>query len=231
MNSAVYTSPVCMLTLTLGSFIIGSWIQRKTHAQFLHPCLTSTVFIIIILCTSGIPFKTYFEANSILNFMLGPSVVAIGVILYEQLDKIRGNVIAILTSVVVGSIISVLSVMFVGRIFGLNTLLIHSFEPKCLTTPIAMSISQTNGGNVSLTVVTVVVCGIVGAVFGPKLLKLFHVKNPIARGLALGCTAHGLGTARAMQIGAVEGAVSGLAIALMGIASTLIIPLLNFIFR
>lgn len=225
MNSLTITSPACMLTLTLCSYIIGVWIQNKSRIQFLHPCLTAAALIIIVLSSTGISYETYFESNKIIHFMLGPSVVAIGVNLYEQLDKIRGHATVIITSVVVGSIVSVLSVVAVGWMFGMNAMMVHYFEPKSLTTPIAMSIAQSNGGNVSLTAVTVVFCGIVGAAFGPKLLKWLHVKNPIARGLAMGCASHGFGTARAMQIGAVEGAVSGLAIALMGFASALIIPL------
>jgi putative effector of murein hydrolase len=106
---------------------------------------------------------------------------------------------------------------------------LFSLEPKSVTTPIAMDISGMLGGNVSLTAVSVVLCGFVGAVFGPVVVSLLRIKSPVARGLGLGCASHGLGTARAIEMGAVEGAVSGLAIALMGIATALVIPIFNLI--
>ncbi|MBQ2372572.1 MAG: LrgB family protein, partial [Bacteroidales bacterium] len=131
--------------------------------------------------------------------------------------------------VLVGSVVGVASVWLMCRLFGLDEIFLLSLEPKSVTTPIAMDISESLGGNSSLTAVSVVLCGFIGAVLGPLVVRLLKIKSPVSRGLGMGCASHGLGTACAIEMGAVEGAVSGLAIALMGIATALIIPLFNLI--
>ena len=136
----------------------------------------------------------------------------------------------IVTSVVVGSLVGVASVFVLVKAFGLDDIFLLSLEPKSVTTPIAMGISEAIGGNVSLTAVSVVLCGFVGAVFGPLCIKIAKIKSPVSKGLSMGCASHGLGTARAIEMGAVEGAVSGLAIALMGLATAILIPLFNLVF-
>jgi putative effector of murein hydrolase len=115
------------------------------------------------------------------------------------------------------------------RLLKLNEIFLLSLEPKSVTAPIAIEISSYLGGDLSLTAVSVVLCGFIGAVLGPAFLRLLRIKSPIARGLAMGASSHGLGTARAIEMGAVEGAVSGLAIALMGVMTALVIPLFNAI--
>lgn len=222
-------TPSIMMTLTLGAFIVGSWVQRKSRVSLLHPVIIAMVLIIAVLKISGISYTEYFQYNSFIHYLLGPSVVALGVSLYEQLSRIKGNVTTIFVSVFSGCVVAILSVVLVGRLFGLDESVIRSFEPKSVTTPIAISLAEGNGGIVSLTVVAVVLCGIVGAVFGPKILDLIHVRHPLARGLAMGTASHGIGTARAIQMGALEGAVSGLAIALMGMITSLFLPLYHLI--
>lgn len=138
--------------------------------------------------------------------------------------------LSILVSVSVGSLTGISSVYLLCRIFSLDDMFIKSLEPKSVTTPIAMDLSAILGGNISLTAVSVVLCGFIGAVFGPLVLKLFHIRTPVARGLAMGCAAHGLGTSRAIENSAIEGAVSGLAIALMGLATAVFTPLFNLLF-
>jgi putative effector of murein hydrolase len=158
-------------------------------------------------------------------------VVSLGLLLYDNRNIVLKNCAGILTSVLVGSVVGVASVWVLCRVFGLDEMFLFSLEPKSVTTPIAMDISESLGGNASLTAVSVVLCGFIGAVLGPLVLRLIKIKSPVARGLGMGCSSHGLGTARAIEMGAVEGAVSGLSIALMGIATALIIPLFNLIVR
>jgi len=162
--------------------------------------------------------------------MLGPSVVALGYVLYEQIEQIRGNVISILTSVFVGSAVGIMSVVIIAKLMGADHILIASLAPKSVTTPIAMSLSEKSGGVPALTAAFVVICGIFGGLIGPVLLRKIGIKSKIAQGLAMGSSAHALGTARAMEMGAVEGAISGLAIGIMGIMTALLIPVAEKLF-
>lgn len=221
-------TPAAMMTLTLGAFILGMWIQRRSRLSLLHPCFISMVIIIFVLKSTGITFSQYFENARFIHYLLGPTVVALGVSLYDRLTQIKGYFATIFTSVIVGSVVGVGSVVLIGKLIGLDEIVIRSFEPKSVTMPIAMSISESNGSIVALTVVAVVFCGILGAVIGPKVLDWVHVRHPLSRGLAMGCASHGVGTARAMQMGALEGAVSGLAIALMGISTSVLLAVYHY---
>lgn len=219
-----------MLTLTIGSYLLGTYIKKKSGLSLLHPFLICIPTIVAVLYFTGVPCDFYMEANGIIEFMLGPSVVALGLLLYDHMETIKKNALTILVSVFTGSVTGVGSVYLLCRFFALDDIFAKSLEPKSVTTPIAMDLSASLGGNVSLTAVSVVLCGFIGAVIGPLFLRMFRIGNPVSRGLALGCAAHGLGTSRAIETGATEGAVSGLAIALMGLMTALVIPLFNLIF-
>ena len=155
------------------------------------------------------------------------SVVALGYLLYEQEERMKGHVIEILTAVGVGSVVGVLSVVYIAKWLGADRLIQDSIAMKSVTVPIAVGISERIGGDVSISSVVVFVFGIFGAVTGFALLRLLNIEDPEAKGLAMGSAAHGIGTARSIEEGAVEGALSGLAIALMGAITALIAPLLS----
>ena len=176
---------------------------------------------------AGIDYDTFFHGSYIINFMLGPSVVALGYVLYEQIGYLKGKVLSITSSIIVGSFVGIVSVILICKLMNVDHSVIASLEPKSVTTPIAMSLSARSGGIPSLTAVTVVLCGILGGIIGPFILRKLHVRSKVAQGLALGAAAHGLGTARAIELGAVEGAISGLAIGMMGIMTSLLIPLVE----
>jgi predicted murein hydrolase (TIGR00659 family) len=205
-------------------------LYKKTHLSLLHPLLTSIFMLIVVLMMLEVPYKDYFENSFLIHFMLGPSVVALGYVLYDQMKYLKGNVISILTSVLVGSVIGIVSVVCIGKIMGADDILIATLEPKSVTTPIAMGISEKSGGIPSLTAVIVVAVGIFGSIVGPFVMKVLGIESHIAKGLALGASSHGVGTAAAIQIGAVEGALSGLAIGLMGVMTALLIPIINLLF-
>lgn len=220
-----------MLALTVGAYLLGVWVRKKSGISLLHPFVISLPVVMAVLKVFDIPFEFYKESNYVVDFLLGPSVVALGYLLYDKRVVVRQNIVGILSSVMTGSVVGVASVYLLCRLFGLDEIFILSLEAKSVTTPIAMDITASLGGNLSLAAVSVVICGFLGATFGPLCVKLFGIKSPVAKGLALGCASHGLGTARAIELGAIEGAVSGLSIALMGIATSLIAPLFNiFVF-
>lgn len=226
----IFMNVPMMLVLTIGSYLLGLWVKQKSRLSLLHPFLICIPVIISILTILDIPCDFYMEGNKMIEFMLGPSVVALGLLLYDHIGTIRKNMLSILVSVSVGSLTGIGSVYLLCRMFSLDDMFIKSLEPKSVTTPIAMDLSAILGGNISLTAVSVVLCGFIGAVFGPLVLKLFHIKTPVARGLAMGSAGHGLGTSRAIENSAIEGAVSGLAIALMGLATAVFTPLFNLLF-
>ncbi|MEA4984947.1 Inner membrane protein YohK [bioreactor metagenome] len=221
---------VFFLLLTLGSFLLGVFLYKRTKIPLLQPLLVSMIIIIPFLKITGIEYQVFYEKTRLLSFMLGPSVVALGYVLYEQIEHIRGNVISILTSVFVGSLVGILSVVLIAKLFGADRLLTASLAPKSVTTPIAMNLAENTGGVPSLAAVFVVICGLFGGIVGPLILRRVGVKSSIAKGLALGSASHALGTVKAMEMGALEGAISGLAIGIMGVMTALLIPFLERFF-
>lgn len=218
-----------MLVLTVGAYLLGVWVRRKSGVSMLHPFLISVPVVIAILKAADIPCSFYMESNVVIDFFLGPCVVALGLLLYDHREIIKRNLIGILSAVTVGSVVGVSSVYALCCLLKMDDIFLMSLEPKSVTAPIAIEISSYLGGDLSLTAVSVVLCGFIGAVVGPVLLRLFRIQSPIAKGLAMGTSSHGLGTARAIEMGAVEGAVSGLSIALTGVMTAIIIPLFNLI--
>lgn len=230
LREIVGSTPV-MLVLTLCVYLLAVWIRTKSRISLLNPMLISAPVIITILWLFKIPAQQYIQANSMISFMLGPCVVALGLTMYENRLTIKQYCLPILASVLVGSVVGIVSVLLLCRWFGLDSLFATALEAKSVTVPIAMEVTKSMGGNVAITAISVALCGLFGGVFGPSILKLIGVKNPIAVGVAMGSGSHGIGTARAMEIGVVEGSVSGLCIALMGVATAVLVPVLNLFFR
>lgn len=228
MHSLVH-SEIFDLALVVGTYIAATILYKKTHLSVLHPLLTSIFVIIVILEFLDIEYASFQQGSHLIHFMLGPSVVALGYVLFEQMKYLKGNVVSILTSVFVGAIVGIISVIVIGKLMGADQSLIASLQPKSVTTPIAMGISEKNGGIPSLTAVIVVAVGIFGSIVGPAVMKVLGIESRIAKGLALGASSHGVGTAAAIQLGAVEGALSGLAIGLMGIMTAILVPVISYL--
>lgn len=228
MHSLVH-SEIFDLALVVGTYIAATILYKKTHLSVLHPLLTSIFVIIVILEFLDIEYASFQQGSHLIHFMLGPSVVALGYVLFEQMKYLKGNVVSILTSVFVGAIVGIISVIVIGKLMGADQSLITTLQPKSVTTPIAMGISEKNGGIPSLTAVIVVAVGIFGSIVGPAVMKVLGIESRIAKGLALGASSHGVGTAAAIQLGAVEGALSGLAIGLMGIMTAILVPVISYL--
>lgn len=224
---ALLSSDLFLLTLTCLLFVLGGALYRRTRLALMHPVLLTFVAMIVYLKLTQIPYAQYKEATSVLEFLLGMSVVSLGYLLYEQVERLRKNLLPILVSTLVGCVAGVLSVVYVAKCFGVERVILNSIAPKSVTVPIAVSIAEPLGGIVSVTSVVVFCVGIFGSLFGVAILRRGGVKNGEAMGFALGSASHGIGTARAIELGAVEGALSGLAMALMGVATALLTPLLE----
>jgi predicted murein hydrolase (TIGR00659 family) len=227
---ALFSGEVFLLTLVMGTFLLGVWIYKRTKITLLQPLLIAMLIIIPFLKVTGIEYATFCQQTKLLNFMLGPSVVALGFVLYEQIEHIRGNVLSILTAVFVGSIVGIFSVLLIAKLLGADHILMASLAPKSVTTPIAISLAEKNGGVPALAAAFVVICGLFGGLVGPILLRRMGIQSKIAQGLAMGSASHALGTVRALEMGALEGAISGLAIGIMGFMTALLIPLVELLF-
>lgn len=221
------SSQLFLLTLTLGIYLGAQWLYRRVHFVLLHPLLITMTLLILFLQLSGVPYSRFMEATQIIDFGLGLSVVALGYLLYEQISCLKGNLLTILSSIAVGSLVGILSVVWIARALGAEASIVASLEPKSVTTPIALALSAKSGGIPALTSIVVVLVGIFGGITGPFILRKIGVESRLAKGLALGAAAHGMGTARALELGAVEGAISGLAIGLMGLMTALLVPLVE----
>lgn len=217
------------LAFVIGIYLGAVWLYKKTKLSLLHPVLTSIAAIIAVLTLLGVEYDSFKQGSSLIDFMLGPSVVALGYALYEQVNHVRKHLVSILTAVCVGSLLGIVSVGLIAAWMGADSAIVASLEPKSVTTPIALSISNRFGGIPPLTAGIVVIVGIFGGIIGPFVLEKLGIQSKIAKGLAMGSAAHGLGTARAIEMGAIEGAISGLAIGIMGVATAVFVPIVRWL--
>ena len=227
MVAEILHSEIFILALCIGAFLIGKGIFSRLKNPIFHPLLIAVFLVIVVLKLTGIDYDSFREGSRFIHFLLGPTVVALGYVLYEQVRYIKGNTISIVVSVLAGSITSVACVVLMSKLFGIDAQIIYSMAPKSVTTPIALSLSEKYHGIQALTAVSVVVTGIFGSIIGPVLFKYTGIKTKMARGLALGAASHAVGTAKALELGAVEGAFGGLAIGLMGFLTALLLPIVE----
>lgn len=223
----LFTSDLALLTYTVGLFSLGSALYRRTRLMILHPVLLTFLSMILLLKIFGVGYEEYRAATQIFDFGLGLSVVALGYLMYEQREQLRGSLKPILVATLSGCVAGVLTVIYVARWLGADRLLQTSLAPKSVTVPIAVAVAEPLGGIVSITSVVVFLTGVFGAVCGSWILDRCRISDPAARGFAMGSAAHGVGTSRAIEMGALEGALSGLAMALMGLTTALLLPLIE----
>lgn len=219
----ITNSELFFICINIGAYVLGGVIIKTLNIRFMNALLPAIVIVISALLLLDIDYKTYESGSRLISFFLGPSVVALGYVLHKQVDSIKSNIKTILTSITVGAIVNLIFINLILSLFGADESIIYSLQPKSVTTPIAISLSEQNGGIPSLTVIIVVFTGILGSVIGTPLMKLFKITDPIAQGLALGSSAHAIGTARAVELGVKQGAMGGLAIGLMGVITSLLL--------
>lgn len=220
-------TPLAGLTLTLVAYQLGLWLHNRARkSPLVNPVLIAICAVAAVLYASGTDYPTYFDGAQFVHFLLGPATVALAVPLYRQFDRVRQSARALLAALLVGSLTAVASAVAIGWAFGASMETLLSLAPKSVTTPIAMGIAEELGGLPSLTAVLVILTGIVGGVLGTTVLRAVGVRDPRATGFAMGLAAHGIGTARALQVSEVAGAFSGLAMGLNGLATAVLLPLL-----
>ncbi|WP_398467330.1 LrgB family protein [Tardiphaga sp.] len=223
----VYLSkqPLTWLTITLVVYGLAEFFSSATGKHpFANPVLHSMWIIAVFLHITGTSYSSYFSGSQFVHFLLGPATVALGVPLYENRQLIRAAVLPIFFALLVGGTVAIFSVVILSEVFGLPKLVELSLAPKSVTAAVAMGISESLGGNVSLTAATVIVTGILGAIAVTPLMNLLRINDYRARGFALGLASHGIGTARALQINPLAGAFAGLAMGLNALLTSMLIP-------
>ena len=223
MIQQLFQSEVFTIMFVIGLYLACIKLYRTVRFALFHPVLLTIIILIALLMSFDVPYQTFREGSRMIHFMLGPSVVALGYILYQQVGHLKGNVISIMVAITVGAMVGIASIVGIGHLLGVKQDLIASLAPKSVTTPIAMELAGNNGGVPGLTAVIVVCAGILGSIIGPPIMKLMGIKSPVAKGLAMGASSH----AAAIQMGAIEGALSGLAIGIMGLITSLLLPLFS----
>ena len=219
------------LTLTLITYIASQWLYQRTgHFPLLHPVLVSILLIIGFLKLANISYQDYFKGGQYIHFLLGIAVVSLAVPLYKQFSTLKKVWLPASITLVGGVSFTAFITLFLTKLLGLSELTQLSMVPKSVTTPVAMAISEEIGGHASLTAVLVISTGILGAVIGVKLMALLGIKDNVAKGLAMGITSHGIGTARAFQENNEMGTFSGLATALSTFVAAIVIPWLVYLF-
>ena len=218
------------VTVTLAAFALGTWLNKKTGQAIFNPLLLGSIFVIIFLSLVQIPFAEYKQSVSVLNYLLLPATVSLAVPLYEQWLPMKKNAKAVLCGILAGSLTSMISIIAISWVMKLDPVLSASLMPKSVTTAIGAEVAQELGGLSSLAGGIIVLTGIIGNLSAAALCRICKLHDPIARGVAIGTASHAIGTARALQMGRVEGAVSSLSIAVAGILTAALCPVLaNFL--
>lgn len=211
------SSPLFGIALSIAAFSAGIWLQKKTGLTVCNPLLIAIVLVIGVLLLFKIPYESYNEGGSMINLFLSPATACLAVSIHSRAELLRKNWLPILAGAAAGSVTSMGSVYVLCRLLGLEEDMTWSLLPKSVTTPIAVGISEGHGGIVPITVVAVILTGIMGSLTAPALIRLFGTKDPMEAGLAIGACSHAVGTSRAIEMGEIQGAMSGLAIGICGL--------------
>lgn len=205
------------VTLSLLAYLLGVVLKKKFKCAIFNPLLVSIVITIVVLVTAHVDYDVYNQGASYLSWFLTPATVCLAIPLYEQWKLLKKNIKAVLLGIIAGVLTSLGTVWVLAEIMGLSHKEYVTLLPKSITTAIGMGVSEELGGYVTITVAVIVVTGVLGNIFGELICKIFRITDPIARGLSIGSASHAIGTAKAMELGEIEGAMSSLAIAVAGI--------------
>ena len=208
--------------ISIITYEIGVLIKKKLKLAIFNPLLISIALIIVFLLAFHIKYNVYESGAQYLSYFLTPATVALAVPLYEQIEPLKKNWKAVVAGILSGALTSALCVLAVALIFQLDHKQYVTLLPKSITTAIGMGLSEELGGIVTITVAVIVVTGVIGNMFAESICKLFHITDPVAKGIGIGSASHAMGTAKAMEMGEIEGAMSSLAIAASGLLTVVV---------
>ena len=214
------------LVLTLGSYQIGLWCQKKTKSAICNPLLIAALICIGALLLIGMDPLVYASGTAGISWLLTPATVCLAVPLYEQLKELKGHLAGILVGIVAGTLTSLLCVFAMCKAFGLDAILTASLLPKSVTTAIGLALTESANGLSALTAAAIIITGILGNLTGSFLCKILRITHPIAQGVGFGTASHVIGTSRATEVNPLAGAVSSLSLAVAGILTAILFPLI-----
>lgn len=222
----ILQTPIFALLISILAYEIGIFINKKTKIAFFNPLMLAIIIVIGTLLVLDIPLEQYKKGGDFISMFLTPATVILAVPLYKNINSLKKDYAAIISGVIIGTITAIASVWGLARAFGLPKDLFVSLLPKSITTPLGIELSNQIGGIPSVTVAAIIITGIVGAVFAQWILKTFRITDKTAKGIAIGTSAHALGTTKAVELGETEGAMSGLAIGLAGLVTVIVVTIL-----
>lgn len=222
MNEFLQDSVFFGVFISIVTYEIGALIKRKWNVAIFNPLLISIALIIVFLILFNVDYDTYEFGAKYLSYFLTPATVALAVPLYEQIEPLKNNWKAIIAGILSGALTSALCVLILSIVMGLDHKQYVTLLPKSITTAIGMGLSEELGGIVTITVAVIVVTGVIGNMFAEQICKLFHITDPVAKGIAIGSSSHAMGTAKAMEMGEIEGAMSSLSIAVSGLLTVVV---------
>lgn len=222
MNNVFVNSATIGVVISLISYEIGIFLKKKTEKAFMNPLLISIVLVIAFLLIFDVNYDSYNQSAKYLSYLLTPATVSLAIPLYQQIELLKKNLGAILLGILSGVLTSLLSILVMSMIFHLSHEEYVTLLPKSITTAIGMGVCEELGGYVTISVAVIIVTGILGNMIGEFICKCFRIRNSISKGLALGTSSHAIGTARAMEMGQIEGAMSSLAIVVSGLMTVVL---------
>jgi predicted murein hydrolase (TIGR00659 family) len=221
MNEFFMTSTFFALVITLLGYQLGVFLKNKTGIALFNPLLVSIIVVIGILLLTRVDYESYESGTQILSYFLTPSTVALAVPLYRQMAVLKKNWAAVLLGILSGVVTSLLCTLVLAWCFHLSHEEYVTLLPKSITTAVGMAMSEELGGMVMITVAAIVLTGIVGGVLGEFVCRIFHIEEKVAIGLAMGTSAHVIGTTKAMEMGEIQGAMSSLSIVVAGLLTVI----------
>lgn len=221
MNEMLTGATFFGVSLSLLTYLLGMWLKKKFHFALFNPLLISIVITMLVLVVCHVDYETYNEGAKYLSYLLTPATVCLAIPLYEQLGQLKRHWKAVFAGILAGVLTSLGCVLGMAVLFGLSHETYVTLLPKSITTAIGMGVCEELGGQVSITAAVIIITGVLGNIIGEGVCRLFRIHDPVAKGVALGTSAHAVGTARAMEMGEVEGAMSSLSIAVAGLLTVI----------
>ena len=207
--------------ISILSYEVGRLLKKKFKLAIFNPVLISIISVMLLLLVFDVDYTSYNEGAKYLSYLLTPATVCLAIPLYEQLELLRKNVKAITVGLVSGVLTSLVCVLVLSLLFHLNHEAYVTLLPKSITTAIGMGVSEEMGGMVTITVAVIIITGVLGNMIAESICKIFRIEEPIAKGIAIGSSAHAIGTAKAMEMGEIEGAMSSLSIVVAGLLTVI----------
>lgn len=211
--------------ITVGAYLAGLMVKKKLKLAIFNPLLIAILIVMLVLTVTGVDYDAYQQGGQFVSGLLTPATVCLAIPLYKQLHMLKKHGMAVAVGITSGVITSAVCIFLLCKVFGLGHEHYVTLLPKSITTAIGMGVSEEAGGIVTLTVMSIVVTGIIGNMCAETICRLARITHPVAKGLAIGTSSHALGTAKALELGEIEGAMSSLSIAVAGLMTVVVVPM------